>query len=285
MNPIILTKSNLSDTNIGNNNIFTYSLNQNYDFSNQQLALGGLNVYYSWNNIETQYNNKKFSYTYPDGGATTTYNIELPDGNYNITDIQSYLEYICIQNNTYLKDDTGTNVFYLFMEVNAVSYRIQLNSRNVPTSLPAGWSNPGAIALPSAANENPQFIFASSSSFNSVVGFDTGTYPTLASGNVPYSVLGSVAPNLSPVSTGIVSCELIYNKVANSSTSFYSFSATNTPYGEQIEVKPAEFAWVDCIPASKNHFHVVLLDQEYNNLKLNDPDVTIILYLRDKPSN
>ena len=53
------------------------------------IALSNLNIYYTWKNIKSSYNNKfKIS--------TSTWNdeFELPDGSYSVSDIQDYFEYI-----------------------------------------------------------------------------------------------------------------------------------------------------------------------------------------------
>ena len=54
------------------------------------IALSNLRIYYTWNNIQSSYNNNKFKI------SATTWNEEfrLPDGSYSISDIEDYFEYI-----------------------------------------------------------------------------------------------------------------------------------------------------------------------------------------------
>ena len=54
------------------------------------IALSNLNIYYTWNNIKSSYNNNKFKI------STPTWNEEftLPDGSYSVSDIQDYFQYI-----------------------------------------------------------------------------------------------------------------------------------------------------------------------------------------------
>ena len=54
------------------------------------VALSNLNIYYTWKNIKSSYNNNKFKITAP----TWNEDIEIPDGSYSILDIQDYFEYI-----------------------------------------------------------------------------------------------------------------------------------------------------------------------------------------------
>ena len=54
------------------------------------IALTKFNVYYTWNNIKSSYNNNKFKTSAPTWNEEFT----LPDGSYSISDIQNYFEYI-----------------------------------------------------------------------------------------------------------------------------------------------------------------------------------------------
>ena len=54
------------------------------------IALSNLSIYYTWKNIKSSHNNKKFKI------SASTWNdlFELPDGSYSASDIQDYFEYI-----------------------------------------------------------------------------------------------------------------------------------------------------------------------------------------------
>ena len=54
------------------------------------MALANLSIYYTWKNIKTDYNNKKFKISAPTWNET----FDLPDGSYSIDDIQDYFEFI-----------------------------------------------------------------------------------------------------------------------------------------------------------------------------------------------
>ena len=54
------------------------------------IALSNLNIYYTWNNIKSSYNNNKFKISAPTWNEEFT----LPDGSYSISGIQDYFEYI-----------------------------------------------------------------------------------------------------------------------------------------------------------------------------------------------
>ena len=50
-------------------------------------ALGNLSIYYTWENLKSVYNNKKFKISAP----TLNGEFDLPDGSYSTADIQNYL--------------------------------------------------------------------------------------------------------------------------------------------------------------------------------------------------
>ena len=58
--------------------------------SQKAVALSNLSIYYTWENINSSYNNNIFKISAP----TWNGEFELPDGSYSISDIQDCFEYI-----------------------------------------------------------------------------------------------------------------------------------------------------------------------------------------------
>ena len=54
------------------------------------MALGSLSIYYTGKNVKSTYYNNKFKISAP----TWNEKFDLPDGSYNISEIQDYIEYI-----------------------------------------------------------------------------------------------------------------------------------------------------------------------------------------------
>ena len=54
------------------------------------IALSNVSIYYTWNNIKSSYNNKKFKISAPTWNEEFT----LPDASLSISDIQDYFQYI-----------------------------------------------------------------------------------------------------------------------------------------------------------------------------------------------
>ena len=64
--------------------------------SNENIALANLSIYYTWNNMESEYNNNKFKISAPNWNDE----FRLSDGSCSVSDIQDYFEYIIKENET-----------------------------------------------------------------------------------------------------------------------------------------------------------------------------------------
>ena len=71
---------------------FKYDLIDKLDLKNpnKNMALANLSIYYTWKNVKSIYNNNKFKISAPTWNET----FDLPDGSYDISEIQDYIEYI-----------------------------------------------------------------------------------------------------------------------------------------------------------------------------------------------
>ena len=62
----------------------------------KNMVLANLSIYYTWENIKTEYNNNKFKIC----ALTWNETFDLPDGCYSIADIQDYFEFIIKKHET-----------------------------------------------------------------------------------------------------------------------------------------------------------------------------------------
>ena len=79
-------------------NRFKYNLIDKLDLKNpnKSMALANLSIYYTWKNVKSTYNNNKFKISAPTWNET----FDLPDGSYNISEIQNYIECIIKKHET-----------------------------------------------------------------------------------------------------------------------------------------------------------------------------------------
>ena len=83
---------NTKNSKTSESNKFRYNLIDKLDLENpnKNMALANLSIYYTWKNVKSTYNNNKFKISAPTWNET----FDLPDGWYNIPEIQNYVEYI-----------------------------------------------------------------------------------------------------------------------------------------------------------------------------------------------
>ena len=79
-------------------NRFKYDLIDKLDLKNpnKDMALANLSIYYIWKNVKSTYNINKFKISAPTWNET----FDLPDGLYNISEIQDCIEYIIKKHET-----------------------------------------------------------------------------------------------------------------------------------------------------------------------------------------
>ena len=66
----------------------------------KNMALANLSICYTWKNIKLEYNNNKFKISLPTWNDT----FDLPDGSYDIADIQDYFEFIIKKHETLIEN-------------------------------------------------------------------------------------------------------------------------------------------------------------------------------------
>src|ERR1700679_2326414 len=206
ISPIIFNSTNLVPSGTYNN-VYRYTFPGSTSFKGGKVAISSIQIFYSWQNINISYNNNTLSMIFPTSTGTTTIAVTFPSGTYAVADINSYLQSIMVTHNFFLINTQGDYVYYLELVENAVLYSIQLNVFPVPTSLPAGWTNPG-WSLPTTGY-TPQLVVPSTP-IQQLLGFQAGTYPPTQQ-TLAYSAVSTSVPQLSPVSSVIVGCNLVNN--------------------------------------------------------------------------
>ena len=103
-----------SKTNESNKFIYQFTDKLNLRNSNKNMSLANLSIYYTWENIKSEYNNSKFKISAP----TWNDKFDLPDASYSVSDIQYYFEYI-IKTHETIEDNPPVQI-----NVNKVKNRI-----------------------------------------------------------------------------------------------------------------------------------------------------------------
>lgn len=273
--PIVINNSNVVSNS--NNSIYRYNFPQgSVKFENSKVAVSSVSIYYSWYNISSVNSNNVYQYVWYYNGSSTTFTITMPDGFYDISGINAYLQSQMIANGTYLVDANGNYVYYLEFVANATYYSIQFNSFPIPTSLPTGYSNPGGLTFP-VTTTTPQIII-SATNFRNNIGFNAGTYPNPVQ-TTTYSKLSDFTPQITAVESILLSCSLLNNKYSNPSTVLYSFSPAGTGFGSVIQSNPTFQSYISVQDGNYASFDIQFLDQNFNRLVLQDNNLTVILLI------
>jgi len=279
VNTIILKSSNITDTT--KNSTFEYNFPNSINFKNQELALIQASLYYTWFNISDELSNRTFSYQYVVGTTTNTRSITLPEGLFEITDINKYLQYDFIDAGLYLIDSNGDYVYYAEFLINTVLNSVDINTYAVPTSLPSGYSAPANWVGYPTTTYNVNIRMASN--FNQIVGYASDFESGLSSGiGTTLTFNSSLAPNVNPNSSVLVECNLIDNPFGNPSGIIYAI-VPNVGVGSLINVQPPEYAFNNVKDGVYNSLRIRLLNKTtLTPLTIQDGEITLILGIREK---
>ena len=271
----------------------------------QKLALASLQMFYSTFNITSLNNNNVFSYIWVDG---TEHTVLIPNGYYTVQTLNEYLQFTMINNTHYLVDnDTTNNVYFLTMGTNASTYKVELTSFQInATMFPIGvgaatYSLPaGASWVVPTVSIVPMFNIPSTS-FRDVIGFsNAGYYPTGSAGSYAQAVISgvppaqtqappytsnlvfssNVVPQVSPLSSYLVKCNLINNNYAVPNDLLYSFSPQSA-FGEQFTIAPNQLIFINIQEGQYNKFVVEFADQNNRPVAIEDPSLVVLLIISD----
>ena len=213
-----------------------------------QIGLVSANIWYSWHNIDADFNNNTLRYY--NGTAWKT--VTIPDGNYQLADINEYLHAVMSDNGDKGTDSNGDDVFYASLEPNLNTIRTKVilsNSYQLDMSIGTLYALLGLNAV----------IYTTSSEGTNKVDISRG------------------------FSSGLIHCSVATGAYENSKSSdaIYMFSP-DVPPGAQIQIKPnvPKHLPVFDDPQIKS-IRMWVTDQSGNMLDLNGEDVSYCLELME----
>ncbi len=283
---LVLNKDNIVAD--GKNSTLEYKFPTSVNFKNEQIAVAQLQMYYSWENINSSpLNNNVFKYSFPEGASYVEYTITIPNGLYEISDINFYLQSQMIENSHYLVNSKGQNVYYLELKISPTDYSVVANMYSVPTALPTGFTNPASMPFSSGAlaDATTKITIESTNNFKDIIGFQAGTYPAATQTTNQTQKSSSFSPRLipevQPNRNVVITCSGISNPYANPQTKIYSI-APDVPIGGYIDYQPPEYLYNDLADGYYNQLRIQFLDKDGVALNILDPEITILLTIRDK---
>lgn len=291
MRTLILNQSNIVEGT--NNSVLEYQFvggNVNLR-QGQKVALANLQMYYSTFNITTTYVNNEFNYTWVDG---TVNQVLIPNGFYDISAINNYLHFVMLQNNHYMVNASGDYVWFITLDTNAVRYAVEVNCFRLSVALATAnsWVLPVGATWVIPTNVIVPELNVLANNFRNVIGYSAGSYPNAVIAGVPpaqvqtptytsdQSFLSTSTPQVTPFSSFLLNCNLVNNNYAVPNSLIYSFSPQGT-IGEQFNVAPNEYIFIDCLPGQYNRFRVYFTDQNSLPISFQDPNIIIQLLISD----
>jgi len=264
----------------------------------QKLALASLQMYYSTFNITVLNKNNSFSYVWVDG---TVNNVLIPDGFYDIPALNNYLHFVMVQNGHYLVSSAGDFVYLMTLGINPTIYAVELNCFGISVAVAAAnvWVLPAAPTWVLPTNFIvPELTVppSATSNFGLVIGFASGTYPNSVIAGVPpaqtqtpaftsdQQFVSTIVPQVTPLSSFILTCSLINNDFAVPNNLIYSFAPQGT-IGEQFTVAPNQYVFIDVYSGMYNRFNVQFIDQNFRPVAIQDPNMIIQLVVSDPNDN
>lgn len=291
MRTLILNSANIVEGS--NNSVLSYEFaggNVNLK-KGQKVALANLQMYYSTFNITTSYGNNTYSYKWVDG---ITYQVVMPNGFYDIPAINNYLHFTMVQNKHYLVNTSGQFVYLIEYSINASQYAVQVDCFGISTALATtnGWTLPAGATWVIPTNFIVAELIILNNAFKLIIGFQPGTYPNAVIAGVPpaqtqtptytttQSFTSTSTPQVTPLSSYILTCSLINNNYAVPNNLIYSFAPVGT-IGEQFTIAPNQYVFIDVLPAQYNRFNVQFIDQNFRPVEIEDPNMVIQLVISD----
>ena len=210
-------------------NRFKYDLIDKLDLKNpnKNLALGNLSIYYTWKNVKPTYNNNKFKISAPTWSET----FDLPDGSYNISEIQGYIEYIIKKHEAIVENVPiliYTNTIY-----NRIVFKIKTGYK---------------LEL---LSEETMKLFGST---KDIIDADKNS---------------EYVPKLENVEVVLVHCNLVNNSYQQASRVLFTFVPTKQ-YGQLISISPPSLVFLKMMNAEFSEREVWFTDQNNNALEIED---------------
>jgi len=263
---IIINANNITDS--VTNSVFQVDFERAVNLVDKHISLTSASLYFSWRNITTS--NNKFSYTWIDD---IVYNVEIPIGLYEISDIRSYFQFVMSQNNHVMTNtETGSTIYFIDFVVSNTNYSIDILTYPVPASLPTGYTSSITFI---GTEKNPRLTLPAG--INAIFGYVEDF--TTDAGSSILTFNSSLAPNVSPDNSVLIVCDQVLNEFSNLGI-LYALSPS-VGIGSLIVDKPAYPIYSKLRNGSYNHLTFrVLSSKTFRPIELIDPEINFIFSIK-----
>ena len=194
---------------------------------NKNMALANLSICYTWKKVKLIYKNNKLKISAPTWNET----FDLPDGLYNIPEIQGYIEYIIKKRET-----IGENAPILIY-TNTINNRIVFKIKS-------------EYKLELLSKETIKLLGTTSN----IIDADKNS---------------ENAPRLETVEVVLVHCNLVNNSYQQHSRVLFTFVQTKR-YGQLISISPRSLVFLKTMNTEFSEIEIWFTDQNDNALEIED---------------
>ena len=216
---------------------FKYDLIDKLDLRNpnKNVALANLSIHYTWKNVKSIYKNNKFKISAPTWNET----FDLPDGSYNISEIQDYFEYIIKKHETIA--ETAPILIYTNNITNRIVFKIKTGYK-----------------LELLSKEAMKLLGSTSNIFDADKNSENVT-------------------RLENVEVVLVHCNLVNNSYQQHSRVLFTF-VPNKQYGELISISPHSSVFLKAMNTDFSEIEIWFTDQNNNALEIeNNVNISLII--------
>jgi hypothetical protein len=312
--PIIQTSAVNATPNNPYGNTIIVNFPEVQRFNQAEVAMSNLYIYFSWFNIQASLGNNTFTYNWPTNTGSPvyyTYTVTIPDGFYQINDLNAYFQQIQFQNGTYLESGTSgvgptstSPVYFLSFVSNPTYYRTTLTVTLLPDAadastdgyvVPNDYAPAAGGALP-PTDTWPQFTIPATNapagsntpaqySMSKSLGISPGSYPPAnqSTGSPLYNINGQFAPFIESTSSVFVTCSLL----TQTGLTLYpqvlaTFGYTGVAFGSEMQIEPKWPLFVPIADVSTASMTIQFTDENFVPLNMQDPHITMTLLIRGR---
>ena len=182
-----------------------------------------------------------------------------------------------ISNGHYSVDTTtGNNVYYIQLEVNSVLYAVQTNTDPVTPVAPTGIEY--QFTAPTQ-NFNPIVVYPAN--FSTLVGYSANFTTTESTAGTNLSFVSSVAPQIQPSPTLLMSVNCVFNKFASPPNILFAITP-NVNVGANYFLQPFPI-FAPILGGQYRQIRLQLMNTNYLMIPLADPNVCIVLQIKENP--
>jgi hypothetical protein len=276
---LILNSSNVNNTD---NSSYVYRFPNSFQINQgDKISLAALTIPYSNYNINNElYNNAKLSIIY--NGQTT--NILIPNGSYSIETLNEFIHGVIkltSNNLPYSTTGSGSSIAYNYFinfSTNQTYYSIDLIIN--PAILGTGANPKGAVFTGFC----PQVVI--NSNISKIIGFNKESYPNTINRSTDFIIRSKdmgLIPNISPVNSYIMLCNLAYNSASGQNTNIlYSITSGGVEFGNNIYLSLPQYQFVDTIAGTYPTLEINFVDQNFGRVIFNDYNLLITIIIKSK---